>query len=145
MKMRLMTFTCIAACTALPSCSDQGTTPEPGPIHSEIRQMPGCVHAGVAKTLSDQSCFTYAFTTNLDATWCLPANCCPDSGRFSLSSSIVKDTITVAVKDTAPNLCRCMCTYTVRATYSGLPLNRYVFLVRLADSIFYRETVYRTR
>lgn len=124
-------------------CSDKGTEPEAGTYL--LYQIPGCGNAGLSKASPFDSCFEYTFGGDLDVSWCLPANCCPDTQRFALSSTILYDEIIVAVRDTARQLCRCNCSYSIHASYSGLPFDRYTFLVQYGDSVFYRETVYRRR
>jgi hypothetical protein len=140
-QFRMLVF--ILLLVAMPSCSDRVTEPEA--IQTMLHEIPGCISHGAAKASSIDSCFAYTFTENLDITWCLPANCCPDSQRFVLSSAVTKDTITVTVADTARNLCRCNCSYNVHAQFFHLPLDHYVFLVRYGDSLFYNEDAVRSR
>jgi hypothetical protein len=130
---------------ALGGCSDRGAEPDAGGLSYLLFQVPGCGTTGSARIASSDSCFTYSFDGVLDLSWCVPANCCPDSNRFALSSIVVADTILVAVRDTAQRLCRCICSYNIHARYVDLPLDQYHFLVQYEDSVFYREIIYRRR
>jgi hypothetical protein len=94
--------------------------------------------------LTEDSCFTAAFTQDLLIDLCLVANCCPDTNRFALNTMINSDTILIAAADTAVSLCHCLCDYRVRAEFHSLPLSQYLVLCSYKDSIIYRETVTRT-
>ncbi len=128
---------------ALCGCSDRGAEPEMANDSYSLYQVPGCGNTGLARLSPNDSCFTYNFDRVLNLSWCVPANCCPDSNRFALSSTVCLDTIIVAVRDTAQRNCRCTCPYTVCASFGDLPLDRYVFLVQYDDSVYYREVVWR--
>ena len=128
---------------ALCGCSDRGAEAEMANDSYSLYQVPGCGNTGLARLSSNDSCFTYDFDRVLYLSWCVPANCCPDSNRFALSSKVRLDTIIVAVRDTAQRNCRCTCPYTICASFAELPLDRYVFLVQYDGSLYYREVVYR--
>ena len=136
-------ITYIGTLFALWGCSDRGAEPEMASDAYSLYQVPGCGNTGLARLSSNGSCFTYNFDRVLNLSWCVPANCCPDSNRFGLSSTVRLDTIIVAVKDTAQRNCRCTCPYAICASFVELPLDRYVFLVQYDDSVYYREVVYR--
>jgi hypothetical protein len=125
------------------SCSHQSTNPENR--QGVIYQILGC-RSGLSK-VSDDSCFSYQFEKTLRLEFCLTGNCCPDSNRFRLSSKIRNDTIFVVAADTAAHLCRCVCTYKIRAEFEDLPLDHYVFYGMREDYssrlVHYREHVYR--
>jgi hypothetical protein len=145
MKIRFHLLLFAAMLFAVSSCSDKSNGPETEtPIHS-IVQVPGCMGGGKEDGASHDSCFAYTFERDLDISWCVPANCCPDSQRFSLSSSVFNDTIMVTVSDTARKLCRCICSYDVHARYIDLPFDSYVVIVDYDDGIYYREIVHRRR
>jgi hypothetical protein len=145
MKSRLTVPVVVAALFVLSGCSDQGAEPEEGTLQYTLQQIPGCGKTGSAKVSASDSCFTYTFDADLDISWCVPANCCPDSQRFALSCTVLHDTINVAVRDTAQNLCRCMCSYTIHARYADLPLDHYLVHVQYGDNILYREVIHRSR
>ncbi len=97
------------------------------------------------KVLQYDSCFTYSFNNDkLKIDFCVYGNCCPDSQRFVTDYSIKSDTIFVEVADTAENLCRCICNYTIHIEFTGLPENKYLFFCNspLTNSEFnYREII----
>jgi len=144
-KSVLVGIVTVAILVPLSSCSDKSAGPATGSLTIHLYQIPGCGGSGRARGSSVDSCFTYTFRGDLEVTCCLPANCCPDSQRFSLSSTIVRDTIRVAVRDTAQNLCRCICSYDVRAKFTALPLDRYLFVMQYDDSVWYKEFVRQTQ
>ena len=110
-----------------------------------IYQILGC-QSELSKAATD-SCFSYQFEQTLRLEFCLTGNCCPDSNRFRLSSNVRNDTIFIAAADTATQLCRCVCTYKIRAEFDDLPLDHYVFYCtreHYSSRLFhYREHVYR--
>jgi len=124
------------------SCSDKSTSPENQQI-GLLYQIRGCQPSGRAKLSSSDSCFSYQFNKDLVIDFCVTANCCPDSNRFSLSYGIRNDTITVVVVDTAAHLCRCICRYVIRGEFKDLPLDHYVFACNYDNKLVYLEHVYR--
>jgi hypothetical protein len=122
------------------ACSDNTTKPK---VESLAYQVGRCDHDMIKKPVADDSCFTAAFTQDLLIDLCLVANCCPDTNRFALSTSISSDTVLIAAADTAVNLCHCLCNYKVRAEFHNLPLSQYLVLCSYKDSIIYREIVTR--
>lgn len=95
--------------------------------HGTLQQLSGCRSGEWRAATSDDSCFAYQFAETLRVDFCLSGNCCPDQNRFKLAYEISADTIYVAVADTAAQLCRCVCTYVLRAEFAGLPRDHYVF------------------
>jgi hypothetical protein len=85
------------------------------------------------KDLRD-SCFSYQFHDVLTVDFCITANCCPDSNRFSLGRTIDDNAIIVTVEDTAANLCRCVCRHWIHAEFDDLAGDQYRFLVCVEDS-----------
>lgn len=105
------------------SCNDDYLTSE---NNSTLRQIAGCQSHKLNKSVSIDSCFTYTFRKELNLKFCISGNCCPDSNRYSLSSKIFMDTIEIAIRDTARNLCRCICNYLINARFEGLNSDRYI-------------------
>jgi hypothetical protein len=128
------------------SCSNQPTDSEKQQteVQAVLRQISGCGGHELAKAAVGDSCFSYQFTQNLTADFCVWANCCPDSQRFELAHEIRNDTIFVAVADTAAHLCRCICKYAIHAEFTNLPRDRYVFWCHYDDAMVYNEVVKRT-
>ncbi len=93
------------------------------------------------------SCFSYSFTDKLTIEFCVFGNCCPEENRFLLAHRFVKDSIIIAVKDTAQNLCRCVCNYIIHAEFESPALNRYYVKCILTgaeqQNILYSEIVNR--
>ncbi len=85
-----------------------------------------CLQKGLMPKTDVDSIFTYSFTTSLILDFSVQANCCPDSNRFFISHSVVSDTITVLVSDTAGNNCRCICPYIVHTEFKNLPGDHYI-------------------
>jgi len=125
------------------SCSDKGTTPGDTQQANQLYQIPGCQRGALAKPTGGDSCFSYQFTADLLVDFCVTANCCPDSNRFGFVAKISRDTIVVAVRDTAAQECRCLCVYTIHCEFSDLPLNRYWFVCLFGDSVKYAVEVLR--
>ncbi|MFB0515087.1 MAG: hypothetical protein ACETWG_00600 [Candidatus Neomarinimicrobiota bacterium] len=76
----------------------------------------------------------------------MSANCCPDSNRFTLSSKISKDLISITVLDTASKICRCICPYTIHAEFNDLPRDFYdvhITADTYYDTLIYQESVQR--
>jgi hypothetical protein len=118
------------------------------PVEGDVRleQIPGCKSGQLSKGLAD-SCFAYVFNDVLDIYFCASANCCPDTNRFRMSYDIRRDSIVVTIADTAAHLCRCNCTYMLRAQFRDLPGDSYRFVCRREDYssqlIFYSVIVHR--
>ena len=125
------------------SCSDKGTDPRNDQTEMQLSQLPGCQHGSIGKSAAADSCFSYQFTENLHVNFCLVANCCPDSNRFAFASGVSRDSIVVSVRDTAGQLCRCLCSYTIRCKFAALPLDRYWFVCLYGDSVQYAAEVVR--
>ena len=127
------------------SCFDPPTSSEKLPLEvpAVLRQIPGCGGHGLAKAAFGDSCFSYQFTQNAAVDFCVYANCCPDSNRFSLSYEIRNDTLAVVVVDTAAHMCRCLCNYAIHAEFMNLPADRYVFYCRYSEELVYCEVLER--
>ncbi len=112
-----------------------------------IYQLPGCRTEGLLKTnyADFDSCFNYTFNQNLIVEFCVIGNCCPNENRFVTKYNIYGDSIFIAVKDTAANLCRCICNYIIRGEFQNLRYNEYVVkCIRDEDNnIIYTQTVRR--
>lgn len=105
------------------SCLDDPLTSQNTVI---LQQIPGCQKNKLDKLSSGDSCFSYTFGKNLDLQFCVSGNCCPDSNRYVLSSKFSYDTLEIAVKDTADNLCKCLCVYFIKAQFENLMKDRYI-------------------
>ena len=105
-----------------------------GPTVSTLTayQVPGCV-SGIAQQAPGDTCFAFEFQQKLFVQFCATGNCCPDSDRFSFRHSISRDTIYVTIADTAAQLCRCMCKYTLVMEFTGLEKNSYQFVCSRED------------
>ncbi len=120
----------------------------PAATTSVVFEVPGCRPSYPGKALmSVDSCFSYQFHDQLIVDFCVSANCCPDSNRFSIDHMIRADTITVTIADTAANLCRCMCRHWIHAEFHGLESDDYTFVVNQRDSLvllpLYRVAIHR--
>ena len=109
-------------------------------------QVPGC-GGHFLKTTASDSCFSYQFHDALVVEFCMSANCCPDSNRFSFRHRISNDTIRVTIADTAAHLCHCICDYVLHMEFRDLPGESYVFYCMREDYssqlVFYSERVHR--
>lgn len=108
--------------------------------NSSSYQIPGCNNSSLPKTALNDSCFAYSFNDTLNIDFCVIGNCCPDSNRFVIDYEIKSDTIFVSVADTAANLCRCICSYTIHLRLDDLPKERYLFYCNY-ENFKYREYV----
>lgn len=90
-----------------------------------IKQIGKCNYNKLSKTSSDSLCFDYKFKNSLIIDFCVKGNCCPDSNRFVFESNIVEDQVLITVTDVAPNLCKCICTYTIHGEIAGLTNSSY--------------------
>lgn len=106
-------------------------------------QAAGCYHSPLTRKVTSERCFDYSFKDTLKVALCLPANCCPDSNRFDFAVGFAHDTINFSVRDTALELCDCICTYRVFTNISGLSGNAYLFNCFYEDSLYYSEEVRR--
>ena len=104
-------------------------------------QVAGCNHNSLGKTAINDSCFSYSFTDTLKVDFCVLGNCCPDSNRFVTNYEINSDTLFITVSDTAANLCRCICNYTIHLDISGLQSDSYLFYCNYDALIEYKEQV----
>ncbi len=142
--MRIMVS---AALVALLSCKDTPTTPAPSAGGFEASSST-CGSPALGKRSAD-SVLTYVFTDRLVIDFSVAANCCPDSGRFVITSQVGLDTIDIMVADTAERRCRCICTYYVHTEFTGLREDQYVVRCRLSATqgtgdIIHLVTVTRT-
>lgn len=99
-----------------------------------LYQITGC-KSHLQKSSVQDSCFNYSFGETLKLDFCASGNCCPDSNRFVITSKIYSDSIIITYKDTAANLCRCICNYYIHAEFENLSNNRYVIKCIRIDSI----------
>lgn len=124
------------------SCSKGDPTAS---LQSEINftshQIPGCNNNLLSKVSAVDSCFTYIFRDKLEINFCVPGNCCPDSNRFVTNIKLSSDTLFISVSDTAENLCRCICNYTIHAEISGLSNKDFTFYCNYDDQIIYNEQI----
>ncbi|MGK9475241.1 hypothetical protein [Melioribacter sp. OK-6-Me] len=109
-------------------CEVSNTEPEAHNFRFE--QLDGCQtllyqNSLDKSTAAKDSCFNYSFNENLVVEFCVRGNCCPDSNRFAVDGKVVGDTINIAVKDTAANLCRCICNYIILAEFQNLTGDEY--------------------
>lgn len=91
--------------------------------NANIKQIGKCNGQGLYKSTRD--CFEYTFTNSLEIRLCVSGNCCPDSARFVSNYKIDGDIITIYIKDIAPNLCKCICDYTIQASFNNLLKDSY--------------------
>ena len=114
------------------SCIDDPLTSENGVT---FQQIPGCQNNILNKLTSGDLCFSYTFRQELDLQFCVSGNCCPDSNRYVLASKFAFDTLEIAVKDTAANLCKCICKYFIKARFEDLTKDRYIVKCVQEESI----------
>lgn len=74
------------------------------------------------------SVFSYSFDSKLVIDFSVNANCCPDSGRFSVTHLFASDTLTIVVADTAIKGCHCICPYMIEAEFGDLSDNSYLVI-----------------
>ncbi len=122
---------------------------EPEAHNFRFEQLAGCqtlvYQNNLDKSTTKDSCFNYSFTENLEVEFCVKGNCCPDSNRFAVDGKVVGDTIYIAVKDTAANLCRCICNYIILTEFQNLSGDEYYIKCLEKDSgkILYLKEVKR--
>jgi hypothetical protein len=144
MKDRWCVFLAIGVLALLiPTCEQSTEVPSPS---VSAFQVPGCGSDFLRVTVND-SCFSYQFHDALVVEFCMSANCCPDSNRFSFRHMVSHDTILVTVSDTAAHLCHCICNYVLHMEFRDLPGDNYVFFCTREDYsdrlVFYSERVHR--
>ncbi|MBM4172521.1 MAG: hypothetical protein FJ214_11685 [Ignavibacteria bacterium] len=124
------------------SCSSEGLIDSGEEyINFTAHQIPGCNRKiMLEKSVQKDSCFSYTFRDTLKINFCVIGNCCPDSNRFLVDYKIKSDTINVIVNDIAPNLCRCICNYTIQTKITGLTKEKYLFICSY-ENIEYKEIV----
>lgn len=137
---RYLLMTAVAVCIIILISCDEEFSPSDQVF---IYQVPGCKSTSIFKIGSENrdSCFTYSFTENLVLDFCVNGNCCPDSNRFKTSSSTHSDSIIITIADTAQNLCRCNCSYTIRAEFKSLTRDEY-FVTCILQNNELQETIY---
>lgn len=101
-----------------------------------------CLAHGLAKGSALDSVFEYSFQQSLIVDFSAWSNCCPDSGRFSLSYAVRTDTIIVTVLDTAAHLCHCLCPYMLHVELADLPLDRYIVRCRIGNGQNYDDPIH---
>jgi hypothetical protein len=141
-RLAVLVITILVVCVIW-SCSEKATSPDGERCRASLYQVPGCQRGSLGKSFMTDSCFWYQFNTALLVEFCVSANCCPDSNRFGLTYNISSDTISIAVVDTAANLCRCMCRYVIHGELDDLILNRYIVVCQYHDKILYLNEVHR--
>ena len=143
MKHKIISYMPILFLGAFLACQPS-TEPQTWDGEYQLYQVNGCQGGGLSKSITGDSCFDYQFDTDLILDFCVNANCCPDSNRFDLSYEIKHDTIEVAVKDTAADLCRCICSYIIHAEFYDLPEDKYYVNVLTGDGqLAYEQYVHR--
>ncbi len=118
---KFLAFTFIVAVIFI-NCHDSALQPETA---AKIYQDGKCNGSALFKSAQGDSCFAYSFSNVLTIDFCVIGNCCPDSNRFTSTYSLTDDEITIKVKDTAPNLCKCLCRYIIHAEFYGLNSDSY--------------------
>ncbi len=119
-------------------------------IEASIFQIPGCQPAitKITNNVLFDSCFNYTFLDKLTIDFCINGNCCPDSNRFLITHNIFKDTITIALTDIAPNLCRCICNYIIHGEFNYLSNDSYYIkcIINKGNNkeILYNEKVFKS-
>lgn len=111
-------------------------------ITANINQVGKCNSQGLNKSASE--CFEYSFTNDLLIKFCVSGNCCPDSARFVTSYKISGEVITISIKDIAPNLCKCICNYTIQANLLNVNLDSYT-IVCLQETIEGTKELYNKK
>jgi hypothetical protein len=106
-------------------------------------QVNGCL------SKSADTCFYYTFNNDLVTNFCVEANCCPDSNRFTFRHTIIADTINLYVNDIEEKLCRCICTYSLHTSFMELPLDSYLLniIISYRDEeplLLYSQRVHRS-
>jgi hypothetical protein len=104
-------------------CSNEVISPEQS---AKIFQKGKCGGSPLFKDVSQDSCFSYYFGNTLSIDFCTTGNCCPDSNRFTCSYNFAEKQITIRIKDIAPNLCKCICKYTIHADFENLKYDEYL-------------------
>jgi hypothetical protein len=133
MRMSAMPFALGTLLLLCFSCKDRSIAPSGQPIVSFSSQYSKCL-GGLAKSSTLDSVFTYSFSDTLLIDFSAISNCCPDSDRFDVSSTVGSDTIVVSVADTAQHLCRCVCPYMVEARFANLPNDHYLVRCRISSA-----------
>lgn len=114
-----------------------------------IYQFGKCNSYYFAKVSSDSLCFKYRFENSLIIDFCVNGNCCPDSNRFVFNYKIKENQIDIFVDDIAPNLCKCICNYTIHADILGLSNTKYFVKCYIKDNgeykILHERIIYRTQ
>jgi hypothetical protein len=121
------------------SCNEKSTSPDSQSAISFSSHYGKCLSQGLPKSSSLDSVFTYSFTDSLVIDFSVNANCCPDSNRFVVTQRAGPDTLVISVADTAGNLCYCICTYMVHASFENLPNDHYVVRCRVGNSQGYED------
>jgi len=139
--MRSLTFLVIviSMLVFIGNCSNDTVAPKPTVV---LQQVSGChYNQALAPPNPEDSCFSWQYSSYLSVAFCVVGNCCPDHDRFSLAYSIDNDSISIAVADTAAELCQCTCPFLIRAEFHDLPLNQYAVVCFFLDSPIYRQVV----
>jgi hypothetical protein len=124
------------------SCNEKSTNPDNQSGISFSSRYSTCLSHGLSKSSGLDSVFTYSFTDSLVIDFSVIANCCPDSNRFVVTESAGTDTLVISVADTAENLCYCICTYMVHASFGNLPSDHYVVRCRVGNSQGYVDPIH---
>lgn len=143
-KNLLLLLTIMIAVFSILKCSDEVVQ---STLKSSFYQVKGCNKVALGKVTGESPCFNYTFNEKLVLEFCVSGNCCPDSNRFETRALVEKDTITITVKDIAPNLCKCMCNYFVHGEIESLQAESYTVKCLLDEGssfkLLYLETVKR--
>lgn len=144
--MRIRAMVCVSAFVLLlcVSCKERPTGPFAFPEASFSSQYSKCL-GGLAKGSVLDSVFTYSFVDTLLIDFSVIANCCPDSNRFDVSSTVASDTIVISVADTARALCLCVCPYMIEARFANLVADHYVVRCRIGNSQGYEDPIHLVR
>ena len=143
MKYTIISFLPILLLGAFLAC-EQSPEPQKWGGEYQLYQVNGCQDGELSKAATGDSCFTYQFDSDLILDFCVSANCCPDSGRFTLEQAIQNDSITITVLDTAANLCFCDCSYIIHAEFYDMPEDMYYVDILTGDGqLLYRQEVWR--
>jgi hypothetical protein len=126
------------------SCPEKVTNPDEHTAPAFSYNVGKCIPMPTIRAFAD-SAFSYSFADTLLVDFWVIANCCPDSDRFDVISTVGTDTLFITIVDTAASLCNCTCPYFIHAEFGNLPKAHYVVRCRftcLASPYLDRDALY---
>ncbi|HEX2959950.1 MAG TPA: hypothetical protein VHO70_24150 [Chitinispirillaceae bacterium] len=133
--MNKLIYLLITVFIVIVSCNQVATNcPEKNPL-TVYSKASGCKRALYKSFSGDSICGYEFFDDSLKITIKVQANCCPETNRFTTSTSVKEDSVHLKVRDTAKELCDCICPYEIQTIIKGAAVDSIYFTCEYNTSL----------